>query len=105
MDARVEPAHDAEEAPARRGMMIKPRRVGHATFETTDIEKQIAYWTEVAGLVLAEREKKRAFLASKTGLLSIQLEETDRNHCARLSFEVAPDSDFDVLARELGKDG
>jgi hypothetical protein len=48
--------------------MIKPRRVGHATFETRDIEKQIAYWTEVAGLVLAEREKKRAFLASKTGL-------------------------------------
>ena len=85
--------------------MIKPRRVGHATFETTDIEKQIAYWTEVAGLVLAEREKKRAFLASKTGLLSIQLEQTDRNHCARLSFEVAPDSDFDALAKELGKDG
>ena len=85
--------------------MIKPRRVGHATFETTDIEKQIAYWTEVAGLVLAEREKKRAFLASKTGLLSIQLEETDRNHCARLSFEVAPDSDFDALAKELAKDG
>ena len=55
--------------------MIKPRRVGHATFETTDIEKQIAYWTEVAGLVLAEREKNRAFLASKTGLLSIQLEQ------------------------------
>jgi catechol 2,3-dioxygenase-like lactoylglutathione lyase family enzyme len=85
--------------------MIKPRRVGHATFETTDIDKQIAYWTEVAGLVLAEREKKRAFLASKTGLLSIQLEQSDRNHCARLSFEVAPDSDFDALAKELGKDG
>jgi catechol 2,3-dioxygenase-like lactoylglutathione lyase family enzyme len=85
--------------------MIKPRRVGHATFETTDIDKQIAYWTEVAGLVLAEREKKRAFLASKTGLLSIQLEQADRNHCARLSFEVAPDSDFDALAKELAKDG
>jgi hypothetical protein len=23
--------------------MIKPRRIGHATFETADIEKQIAY--------------------------------------------------------------
>ena len=85
--------------------MIKPRRVGHATFETTDLEKQIAYWTEVAGLVLAEREKKRAFLASKTGLLSIQLEQADRAHCTRLSFEVAPDSDFDAMAKELAKDG
>ena len=49
--------------------MIKPRRIGHATFETADLDKQIAYWTEVAGLVLAEREKSRAFLATKTGVL------------------------------------
>ncbi len=47
--------------------MIKPRRIGHATFETADLDKQIDYWTEVAGLVLAEREKSRAFLATKTG--------------------------------------
>src|SRR5215212_135980 len=64
----------------REKTMIKPRRIGHATFETADIEKQIAYWTDVAGLVLAEREKKRAFLASKTGLLAVQLEQTDRAH-------------------------
>ena len=85
--------------------MIKPRRIGHATFETADLEKQIAYWTDIAGLVLAEREKNRAFLASKTGLLAVQLEQTDRADCTRLSFEVAPDSDFDELARNLSADG
>src|SRR5262249_47665205 len=85
--------------------MIKPRRIGHATFETQDLEKQIAYWTEVAGLVLAEREKNRAFLATKTGLLVIQLEKADRAFCTRLSFEVAPNSDFGELAKSLTAEG
>ncbi len=85
--------------------MIKPRRVGHATFETKDIEKQIAYWTDVAGLVLAEREKNRAFLASKTGLLSVALEQADRAHCTRLSFEVSPNDDLGDLAKRLADDG
>jgi catechol 2,3-dioxygenase-like lactoylglutathione lyase family enzyme len=85
--------------------MIKPRRVGHATFETADIEKQIAYWTDVAGLVLAERENKRAYLATKTGLLVVQLEQSDKTACTRLSFEVAPNSDFGELAKALAADG
>ena len=37
--------------------MIKLRRIGHATFETPDLQKMIDYYTEVMGLVLAEREK------------------------------------------------
>ena len=49
--------------------MIKPRRIGHATFETPDLQKAIDYYTQVMGLVLAEREKDRAFLATKIGLL------------------------------------
>src|SRR4051812_47848808 len=85
--------------------MIKPRRIGHATFETKDIEKQIAYWTQVNGLILAEREKNRAFLCTRTGLLVIQLEQTDAVACTRLSFEVAPNSDFNELAKNLAADG
>jgi catechol 2,3-dioxygenase-like lactoylglutathione lyase family enzyme len=85
--------------------MIKPRRVGHATFETSDLDKQIAYWTEVNGLVLAEREKNRAFLATKTGQLVVQLEKSDQATCTRLSFEVAPTEDFDSLAKALAADG
>ena len=54
--------------------MIKPRRIGHATFETPDLEKTIAYYDRSAwASSLAEREKDRAFLASKIGLLAIQL--------------------------------
>src|SRR5437764_1148597 len=81
--------------------MIKPRRLGHATFDTTDIERQIGYWTDVAGLVLSEREKNRAYLATRTGVLAIALEAADQNRCTRLSFEVAPNSDFSALAKDL----
>jgi catechol 2,3-dioxygenase-like lactoylglutathione lyase family enzyme len=85
--------------------MIKPRRIGHATFETPDLETAIAYYGEFMGLVLAEREKDRAFLASKVGQLVIELNKAERAHCSKLSFEVAPHSDFGDLARELSKEG
>src|SRR4029078_7331132 len=85
--------------------MIKPRRIGHATFETPDLEKAIAYYEQFMGLIVAEREKDRAFLASKVGPPAIQLNNADRAHCIKLSFEVAPNSDFGELARELSKDG
>ena len=85
--------------------MIKARRIGHATFETPDLEKGIAYYENFMGLKLAEREKDRAFLASKIGLLTVQLDKSDRDHCTTLSFEVAPNSDFGEMARELAKDG
>ena len=58
--------------------MIKPRRIGHATFETPDLDRMIDYYTEVLGLVLAEREKDRAFLATQVGLLAIQLNKAER---------------------------
>ena len=85
--------------------MIKPRRIGHATFETPDVERMIDYYTEVVGLVLAEREKDRAFLATKVGQLAIQINKGAAERCTTLSFEVAPNSDFGALARELEKDG
>ncbi len=85
--------------------MIKPRRIGHATYETPDLQRMIDYYTQVMGLVLAEREKDRAFLATKIGQLAIQLNKGDVERCTELSFEVAPDSDFGELARELEKDG
>jgi catechol 2,3-dioxygenase-like lactoylglutathione lyase family enzyme len=47
--------------------MIKVRRIGHATFETPDLDKQIEHFTQVTGLVVAAREKGRALLATRLG--------------------------------------
>ena len=54
--------------------MIQARRIGHATFETPDLDRAIDYYTQVNGLVLAEREENRAFLASKIGQLVVRLD-------------------------------
>jgi catechol 2,3-dioxygenase-like lactoylglutathione lyase family enzyme len=85
--------------------MIKPRRIGHATFETPDLEKAIAYYTDMMGLVLAAREQDRAYLASKIGLLTIALQQAGAERCTRLAFEVAPGEDFADLGRKLAADG
>ena len=37
--------------------VINVKRLGHATLTTPDIDRQIAYYTEVVGLALVEREQ------------------------------------------------
>ena len=85
--------------------MINVKRISHATFETPDLDRQIAYFTETAGLALAERENGRAFLATKLGDLAIQLEKGEHARCARLAFQVAPDTEFDDIRRGVEAEG
>src|SRR6476660_8248328 len=85
--------------------MIQARRLGHATFETADLDKAIAYYTDVIGLTLSAKEQSRAFLASKTGLLSVVLEQGRQEGLKRISFEISPQVDFTDAARTLSADG
>jgi catechol 2,3-dioxygenase-like lactoylglutathione lyase family enzyme len=96
---------DQSRAELPEDVMINARRVGHATFETPDLDRAIAYYTEVNGLVLSAKDKSRAFLASKTGLLSIALEHGAEQSLKRLSFEVSPNADFADMAKKLSADG
>ena len=85
--------------------MIKVTRIGHATFETPDLERQIDYFTNVIGLVLAERDAGHAYLATRVGDLAVQLDKGDASRCSRLSFQAAPDTDFGELRRGLAAEG
>jgi catechol 2,3-dioxygenase-like lactoylglutathione lyase family enzyme len=85
--------------------MIKARRIGHAIFESPDLEPMIDYYTEVVGLILAERERDSAFLVTKLGQLAVELNRSGEERCAMLSFEVAPDTDFGAAARQLQHHG
>jgi catechol 2,3-dioxygenase-like lactoylglutathione lyase family enzyme len=85
--------------------MIKARRIGHATFETPDLERQADYYTQVIGLAPVAREKDRAFFAARAGVLAIELRRADRPRCVKLSFEVAPTEDFADMARRLSAEG
>jgi catechol 2,3-dioxygenase-like lactoylglutathione lyase family enzyme len=85
--------------------MIDIRRLGHATFTTPDPERQIEYYSEVLGLIVTERDRDRAFLATRTGLEAIALERGDKPELTRLSFQVAPDADLAAYGRELSEHG
>jgi catechol 2,3-dioxygenase-like lactoylglutathione lyase family enzyme len=85
--------------------MIKARRIGHAAFETPDLARSIDYYTQVNGLVLAAKEGSRAFLATKLGQLVVELTQADAPRCTKLSFEVAPGTDFHEAQRDLAAIG
>lgn len=85
--------------------MISVKRLGHATLTTPDIDRQIAYYTDVIGLILIERSKDRAVLACKLGLEAVALEPGPGNALSRIAFQVAPDSDLADVERALAKAG
>ena len=85
--------------------MINAKRFSHVTFQTPDLQRQIAYFTEVAGLVIAERENGRAYLATKLGNLVVQLETGDRARCSRLAFQVAPETDVNDIRSGIEVEG
>jgi len=85
--------------------MIKMLRLGHATFETPDIDKAIEHHTQIVGLSLVARERDRAFLATRTGQLAIEFTKGARAQCTKLSFEVPANADFADIRRELQTHG
>lgn len=85
--------------------MLKIKKISHATFETVDLARAVDYYTQVNGLVLAEREKDRAFLVTKTGLLAVQLNQASRARCSSLSFELAPNADLAAIRQQLTGEG
>jgi catechol 2,3-dioxygenase-like lactoylglutathione lyase family enzyme len=85
--------------------MIRPRRIGHAVFETPDLERKLAYYTETIGLAPVARERDRAFLATKLGQLVVELRRSGVARCVKLTFEVAAGADFAGMARTLAAEG
>lgn len=85
--------------------MPAPSRISHATFETPDVERAVDYFTRINGLVLVERTPRKAFLATATGLLAIQIEPGEQARCAALAFETDADTDPAVLAKSFAAEG
>ncbi len=86
--------------------MIQVKRLGHATFTTPDLDRQIDYWTQVIGLSVVERGKDHCFLATKLGHESIALERApEQGFMRRLAFQIKPGSDLGELAAKLNAAG
>jgi catechol 2,3-dioxygenase-like lactoylglutathione lyase family enzyme len=85
--------------------LIQTKRLGHATFETPDLDKQIAYYEDVVGLTLVSREGGTAYLATNTGQLAVILRKGAREGCTSLAFEVSPALSFEETSRRLSAAG
>ena len=81
--------------------MIKAKRIGHATFETPDLERQIDYYQNVVGLTVVARDANRAYLGSRHGQLAIVLERGGQQRCAKLAFEVGGQTSAAEMSRQL----
>jgi catechol-2,3-dioxygenase len=85
--------------------MIEVKRLGHATFNTPDLERIVDYWTRIIGLTLVHKEKNRAFLATKYGEEAIAVETGEGANLARSAFQIAPGSELADVQKELAKHG
>jgi len=74
--------------------LIPVKRLGHVTFETPDVERQIDHYTEIVGLTVAAKEKDRAVLATHLGEEVVVLERGPRERTTALSLQV--DVEFDM---------
>ena len=81
--------------------MIDARAIGHATFETPDIERAIEYYTQILGLHVADRGPKRAVLVTHIGREAVVLEAAGAARCASISLQVAPGTELGDVAKVL----
>jgi catechol 2,3-dioxygenase-like lactoylglutathione lyase family enzyme len=85
--------------------MIPVQRIGHATYETPDLARQIDYYTQVVGFRLADRGKDRAILATRLGEEVLVLESGTSARLSRLSFQLGPQYDLEQVAGQLSPKG
>jgi len=85
--------------------MVKVKRLGHATLSTQELDQQADYYSRVLGLSVVERGKDSVFLASKGGLEAIELVKGKPGWLTGLSFQLAPGSDLNDVAKVLQKEG
>jgi catechol 2,3-dioxygenase-like lactoylglutathione lyase family enzyme len=86
--------------------MIQVKRLGHATLTTPDIDRQVAYWTQVIGLSVVDKSKDHCILATSIGQECINLERaSEAGQLRRVAFQVAPGSDLGELAAKLEAHG
>src|SRR5215208_873533 len=81
--------------------MIQAKRLGHVTLRTPDLEKTLAHYTTVCGLIETAREKESVFLATRIGQLALELKRAPTASCGKLSFEVSPARSTSDIMREL----
>ncbi len=85
--------------------MIKVSAIGHATFETPDLERMLDYYQQVLGLVLVDRDRDTAFLASPQDFHSVVLKQGSNARCTQITLQLPAETDLNDAVRSLAANG
>jgi catechol 2,3-dioxygenase-like lactoylglutathione lyase family enzyme len=85
-------------------MRVNVQGLSHVTCETTDLDRMIDYYTDVIGLVLAGREKNRAYLQTVFGEPAVTLKGGARARLTGVSWFVPADTNFANAAETFRND-
>jgi catechol-2,3-dioxygenase len=85
--------------------MIQAKRLGHVTLQCPDLERTLAHYTKIVGLVETAREKNSVFLATRIGQLALELKTSPTAACEKLSFEISPALSPDDVVKNLTAHG
>lgn len=80
-------------------------KIGHATFETPDLDKLIDYYRQVLGLELVDRNKASAALACPSDHVSVLLKAGSGPRCSGLTFEIGPSESVATAAKDIQAKG
>ncbi len=81
------------------------KQMGYATFETEDLERSVAYYTEFLGLTEVGRDGSTVYLACPSDFYSVVLKKGAAPALARLALQLAPGADLESFAAELAAKG
>jgi catechol 2,3-dioxygenase-like lactoylglutathione lyase family enzyme len=81
--------------------MIQVRRLGHVTYGTPDLKRQIEYYVQVVGLRVTSEEKNRVVLSTRLGDEAVIFETAREAGCRGLAFQVAPDVELADVAKAI----
>ena len=85
--------------------MIKVSAIGHATFETPDLDRIVDYYQNVLGLVLVDRVGDTAYLASPLDYHSVLLKQGSTARCTQITLQLPQDADLNDVAKQLTANG
>jgi catechol 2,3-dioxygenase-like lactoylglutathione lyase family enzyme len=81
--------------------MIDVKRLGHVTYATPDLKRQVEYYVEVVGLAVTGEESGKVVLSTRLGEEAVVFEQGPAAACVRLSFQVGDDVDLAELSRQV----
>lgn len=80
---------------------VSARKIGHASFDTPDLERELDHYLDVVGLVPAGKADGRIVLSTTVGEEVLVLSRGTTPQLTALSFQVQPDFELSEIARQL----